>query len=98
MGPKRPSRRFFAAMDSFYAREGHCLVPREHVEAGYHLGFAVARYRGRKRAGRLGPNWLREIEQRYPCWVWGVRADRWQRFLTAMDSYRAAHGGADTRA
>jgi hypothetical protein len=85
-----PLRRFFAAMDSFYAREGHCLVPRTHIEAGYHLGASVGRFRLRRRAGTIDPRRVAEIEQRYPDWVWDVRAQHWQQqFVAAMDAFYA---------
>jgi hypothetical protein len=90
-----PLPRFFAAMDSFYAREGHCLVPRTHIEAGYHLGASVARFRQRKRAGTLDRRRVAEIEQHYPRWVWDARAEHWQKqFLTAMDAFYAREGHA----
>jgi hypothetical protein len=59
-------------LKSFRQREGHCRVPLDHIESGYHLGRMVAKQRGRrvklssarkKLLDDLGFSWEPHLEQ-----------------------------------
>jgi hypothetical protein len=61
----------------------------------YHLGASVGRIRSLKKAATLDLRRVREIEQRYPEWVWDIQADHWQQqFAAAMDAFYAREGHA----
>jgi hypothetical protein len=55
-------------------REGHCLVPKEHTEAGFRLGLWVANRRADYHKGRLTPKQVLELGSQRG-WIWSARRD-----------------------
>lgn len=59
-------------LKKFVLREGHCLVPRDQREEGYHLGRAVARYRAQYKTNRISSARIQRLES-LKGWKWEVR-------------------------
>ncbi len=62
------------ALENYLEREGHCLVPREHTEAGFRLGLWVANRRADYRKGRLTLDQIWVLES-HRGWIWDSRRD-----------------------
>ena len=82
---------FLALLRAFLAREGHALVPDEHVEEGRALGLwlRAQRQRGSRRVG-LRAAQRKELE------ALGAELDvhefRWQRWVLSLGAFRAREG------
>ena len=78
----------FAALTKFKAREGHCLVPRYHVEGAYKLGQWVSVQRlGRGTVSAERMKRLDAVE-----FVWDGRDHYWESGFTALVSFKAREG------
>jgi hypothetical protein len=78
----------FAALQKFKRREGHCLVPRNHIEGAYRLGqwVSVQRYKqaniGARRKARLNKIGF----------VWSVLDLLWENGFAALKSFKSREG------
>jgi superfamily II DNA or RNA helicase len=72
----------FEALDSFVKREGHALVPTDHIENSFKLGRWVAIKRlaatNPKSKHRITEEDKRKLES-YPGWHWDGMEGRWER-------------------
>ena len=80
--------RGFAALSTFRAREGHCYVPRHHIEGRVKLGSWVSIQRYRK---ELVPD---ERKQRLNAigFVWDWRYDHWEQNFAALLRFKRREG------
>ena len=80
----------FALLLVFKRREGHALVPRNHVEKGFRLGqwVAVQRYYGRDH------RMLADREKRLNAtgFVWSRRDWLWERGFAALQKFKKREG------
>eukprot|EP00415_Alexandrium_ostenfeldii_P003868 UN3868 len=82
---------FLTALTSFREREGHCRVPVRHKEGGCNLGAVVRRV-------RLQGHFIRGRSDRHDQldrlgFAWNDRdVVRWDRFLQALQSFKAREG------
>jgi Helicase associated domain len=78
----------FAALQKFKKREGHCLVPRYHIEGAYRLGqwVSVQRYTqdsiGAKCKARLNKIGF----------VWSTRNLLWENGFAALERFKSREG------
>mgnify|MGYP003428570563 CR=1 FL=1 len=79
-----------ALLLAFKRREGHCRVPRHHIERGFRLGQWVAIQRYWHRIHRL----VAERESRLNAvkFVWGRRDWLWERAFTALKKFKKRWG------
>ena len=82
-----------AALHQFVKREGHALVPAEHIEGGVALGRWVIRQRARYAAGRLEAERAAMLEA-LPGWVWNTQENKWNRGLAALHHFVTREGHA----
>jgi superfamily II DNA or RNA helicase len=78
----------FAALKKFQAREGHCLVPDDHVEGSYNLGTWVGIQRGKKDA--LSAERKRRLDA--IGFVWEAREGAWEERFDALKAFKAREG------
>ena len=80
----------FKALLSFKEREGHCRVPRLHIEAGYRLGqwVTVQRYYNRQLLLRPGRKARLDAEG----FIWSRRDWLWERAFAAMHRFKQREG------
>ncbi len=78
----------FAALKNFKAREGHCLVPRSHIEGTFRLGQWVAVQRYLKDSVPL------DRKRRLDAigFVWNVDDDVWENCFAALKKFKARQG------
>jgi superfamily II DNA or RNA helicase len=67
----------FLYLQQFVNREGHALVPQEHLEGKFRLGNWVTRQRFRNSTGTLNPKRVERLEA-LPRWSWNLLADQWE--------------------
>ena len=70
--PDRPWKAWYGLLEAYSAREGHALMPRDHIENGAALGRWVANQRTLHHKGRLKEE-RRELLEAIPGWVWRAR-------------------------
>lgn len=58
----------YLAAERFFRREGHLLVPQDHVEAGYPLGKWISKQRSRYAEGVLPASRVRRLEKLGMVW------------------------------
>jgi hypothetical protein len=78
----------FAALTTFKAREGHCLVPALHVEGTYRLGQWVNGQRNNK--DTLPPERKRHLDA--IGFVWDARESLWEEGFAALMTFKAREG------
>ena len=80
----------FALLLAFKRREGHCRVPRHHIERGFRLGQWVAVQRYWHRIHRL----VAERERRLNAvrFVWSRRDWLWERAFTTLEKFKKREG------
>ena len=80
----------FAFLLAFKRREGHCRVPRHHIERGFRLGQWVAIQRYWHRVHCL----VAERERRLNAvgFVWSRRDWLWERAFTALKKFKTREG------
>ena len=87
-GHERAWEEGVAALSRFKAREGHCRVPRYHVEGGYKLGQWVS-------VQRLNRDTL-SVERRKRLdaveFVWDGRKHYWENGFIALAKFKAREG------
>jgi Helicase associated domain/Helicase conserved C-terminal domain len=78
----------FAALTKFKAREGHCNVPRPHIEGTLRLGRWIARQRDKKNA------LSKDHRQRLDAigFVWDVHDSAWEEGLAALTIFKEREG------
>jgi superfamily II DNA or RNA helicase len=75
-------------LTTFKCREGHCLVPKRHVEGGFRLGHWVSTQRNNR------TKMPRERMQRLDAigFVWDPLEDRWEEGFAALTTFEAREG------
>jgi len=81
---------FLQALSSFKTREGHCRVPRAHMESEYNLGNAVHHVRSLGSFIRSCGNRRRTLEDM--GFVFEAANAKWQDFLEALRSFSIREG------
>jgi superfamily II DNA or RNA helicase len=78
----------FAALTTFKAREGHCLVPKAHVEGTFKLGVWVSKQRLRRHTMSA------ERRQRLDAigFVWDSLESAWEEGFAALTTFKAREG------
>ena len=79
---------YIGLLEKFFDREGHCLVPKLHLEEAYRLGAWVDRQRTRKQ--RLSPTQLLRLED--IKFVWDVPEHQWEEGFLALKKFFAREG------
>ena len=77
-------------LQTYVARDGHCLVPKTHVEANVKLGNWVVAQRQAHRNKKLAAVRKRALEA-VPGWAWSVRGDSWEENFSLLERYVEAH-------
>ncbi|WP_176921738.1 DEAD/DEAH box helicase [Micromonospora sp. WMMB235] len=81
-------------LEVYVAREGHALVPRDHVTAsGFGLGAWVIKRRADHRAGRLAANRAARLAA-LPRWSWETRESKFDAGLACLRRYVDEMGAA----
>jgi hypothetical protein len=75
----------FAALKQFQSREGHCRVPRRHVEGSFKLGGWAHTQRSKRKA--ISTARRRQLDA--IDFVWDPNEDAWQRGLAALEQFKA---------
>ncbi len=87
----------FNALDSFVKREGHALVPTEHIENGFKLGKWIALKRlaanNTHSKHKLTEEHRKKLES-YPGWFWDGMQGRWERGKQLLINFCAREGHA----
>ena len=78
----------FAALTTFKAREGHCLVPHLHVERTFKLGKWVSRQRLRR--DRMPAE--RRLQLDAIGFVWDSLESAWEEGFAALTTFKAREG------
>ena len=78
----------FAALTMFKAREGHCRVPRYHIEGEYKLGQWVSVQRLRRNDLSI----KRQKRLDATGFVWDGRKHYWENGLAALTEFKAREG------
>jgi hypothetical protein len=81
----------FGVLQRFVDREGHSVVPKDHVEAGVALGSWVTVQRGEYTRGALGPSRAERLAS-FPGWVWNTREDAWERGYRVLSQFAEREG------
>jgi len=77
-------------LQAYVAREGHCLVPKTHVEANVNLGTWVVAQRQAHRNNKLSELRTRALEA-VPGWTWTVRGESWEENFSLLEQYAKAN-------
>ena len=77
-------------LQAYVAREGHCLVPKTHVEANFKLGSWVVAQRQAHRNHKLSELRTRTLEA-VPGWTWSVRGESWDENFSLLEQYAKAN-------
>jgi superfamily II DNA or RNA helicase len=80
-----------ACFKTFVAREGHGLVPTEHIEGTFRLGAWVSEQRHARKVGRLSPSRSLRLDA-LPKWVWDAKEAIWEAFFDTLRAYIAREG------
>jgi superfamily II DNA or RNA helicase len=83
----------FEQLRQFVAREGHALVPQQHIESGYKLGNWVGVQRAKFAEGSLVEERARLLETT-PGWTWDANKASWDLSFAALQSFAARKGHA----
>jgi hypothetical protein len=78
----------FAALQTFHRREGHCVVPRGHIEDGRNLSIWVCVQRRVKNG--LTPDQLRRLNSL--GFVWDALAERWDQIFALLQTFQKREG------
>ena len=78
----------FAALQKFYKREGHCLVPSAHEVRGLNLGSWVTVQRANK--NRLTSTRLNRLNSL--GFIWDARAVLWEQNFAALQKFQKREG------
>jgi hypothetical protein len=80
-------------LEAYVAREGHALVPKEHIEGGFALGQWVASRRFAYQWARVGIETSSRLEQ-LPGWSWTPQEDRWRKAYDHLLRFVEREGNA----
>jgi hypothetical protein len=67
----------FAKLEKFSQREGHTVVPKNHVEDGLNLGSWISTQKLRKRDRKISAERIARLES-INGWVWDSDEERWE--------------------
>jgi excisionase family DNA binding protein len=81
----------FGLLEGFVDREGHALVPHDHIEIGYRLGEWVHHQRRSRMAGRLSGSRTTLLE-RLPGWSWAAGEARWAEVYGVLRDFARREG------
>ena len=76
----------FAALETFVKREGHTLVPSDHMESGLRLGTWANGQRWTYRGGKLSKERIARLEA-LPAWEWSAFDERWDATFAALELF-----------
>eukprot|EP00980_Cylindrotheca_fusiformis_P017868 scaffold5657_cov97-Cylindrotheca_fusiformis.AAC.1 len=74
----------------FQQREGHCLVPRNHIEDGARLGSWLESQRRLKRTGKLGSHRIQILEEAGVAWH--AQDVQWNQMFKLLLQYKDREG------
>jgi hypothetical protein len=80
----------FAALQQFKAREGHCLVPKQHAEDGATLGAWVNNQRQLKKSGELLE--VRKVFLGNLGFVLDGHREKWDEMFAGLQQFKAREG------
>jgi hypothetical protein len=81
----------FGILGRFVAREGHALVPQEHVEDGFRLGQWVSSQRTSFAWGDMRADRAERLQQ-LRGWAWDPYKERWELGISLLRRYVAREG------
>ena len=81
----------FDMFKNFQKREGHCDVPRKHIEGGLRIGYWVTSQR--KKKGQLTPERIKLLDSLGFSWD-PIGAD-WEKAFKALTKFKAREGHCD---
>jgi superfamily II DNA or RNA helicase len=84
---------WYELLTRFAAREGHALVPTDHIEGSVYLGRWVSGQRRLHKREQLGDDRVNLLEA-VPGWSWNVIAPRWDRNFVVLEQFVAREGHA----
>lgn len=91
---KRVSKYFdrgLLAFRTYAAREGHGLVPEDHIEGDFNLGIWVYRLRSSYKKGQLSSEKFEQLDA-INGWTWNVSASYWDRGIEHFLIFQAREG------
>lgn len=80
----------FDLLVGFYEREGHCFVPKNHLEAGINLGSWVSEQRVNYKKGNLDEDRVSQLNSL--GFEWNIRNAKWDQGLKYLQSFKNLHG------
>ena len=78
----------FKVLQSFYNREGHCMVVQKHKEKGFHLGIWVLAQRETR--GQMPDDRVKKLDDL--GFVWEPHKDQWVTNVKYLSKFRKKHG------
>ena len=78
----------FLALQAFYERHGHCLVPHNHEEDGFRLGVWVTTQRSN--VEKMSPD--RKDRLNALGFVWDAKAQQWEEGFAALKAFHTREG------
>jgi len=83
----------FAHLVQFVDREGHALVPSDHIEDEFRLGGWVVRQRTARKAGRLEKERQRRLDE-LSGWAWDRLTAQWEEGFATLKRFVQREGHA----
>ena len=80
----------FNALVAFKEREGHCLVPKGHLENGIQLGSWVNTKRGNKADSTLSKEYFKQLDEL--GFVWEPYEEKWEEGFNALVAFKEREG------
>jgi Helicase associated domain len=80
----------FAILKKFKAREGHCLVPQNHIEESCRLGAWVTMQRTRKKKKQISDKRLKQLDD--IGFIWDPHEERWEQAFAALGAFKTREG------
>ena len=81
---------YFALLEHFNMREGHCNIPHSYEEEGVKLGAWISRQRLLYKNGKLDESYQRRLESLGMSW--DPLADHWERNYGLLEQYKEREG------
>jgi len=82
----------FGLLKRYLNREGHVLVPSDHLEQGAQLGRWLGNQRGTYRSGFLSQDRISLLESVHSSWTWDPVDESWQQNYELLKEYLQVHG------
>jgi superfamily II DNA or RNA helicase len=79
---------WYGILQNYKEREGHCLVPHEHIEIGSRLGFWVATQREARQ--RLSSERIQKLE--FIGFTWSPLDEKWETGFYALNQFKNREG------